>query len=97
MAETTTHGTIEEFRDALALLKRDTAKVLAEMQIGGDRSKRRELGRALEACKRRSKPVGRLAEGLLGEEGLTEEVRAELEQATAFLTQLQAFDARQSE
>ena len=95
MSDAAVSERLDEFREALSLLKRDTAKVLAERQFGGDRKKRRELGRALEACKRRSKTVDRLLDGLLilDDEVLSSEERTELDQARRFLTQLQEFDA----
>ena len=91
MSEPAVAGRLTEFRDALAQLKRDTAKVVAAMQLGGERRKRRELARSLEACKRRGRAAGRQVDALLLEESLSPEERAELEQAAAFLAQLQEF------
>ena len=91
MSEQAVAGRLSEFRDALAQLKRDTAKVVAAMQLGGERRKRRELARSLEACKRRGRVVGRQVDALLTEESLSPDERAELERASAFLAQLQEF------
>jgi hypothetical protein len=91
MSEPAIAGRLTEFRDALAQLKRDTAKVVAAMQLGGDRRKRRELARSLEACKRRGRAVSRYVDALLPEESLSADERAELEQAASFLAQLQEF------
>lgn len=94
MSEIAVADRLAEFRDSLAQLKRDTAKVVAAMQLGGERRQRRELVRALERCKRRGKAVGRLVDGLLSldEAALSAGERSELEQATRFLGQLQEFE-----
>jgi hypothetical protein len=90
MSETTAVR-LSEFRDALAQLKRDTARIVAAMQLGGERRKRREIARALEGCKRRGRQIGRTASELLEGETLSREERDEIEAATRFLTQLQEF------
>jgi hypothetical protein len=88
----TTDVRLSEFREALAQLKRDTARVVASMQMGGERRKRRELARALEGCKRRGRQIGRIANELLAQaETFSREEREELEGAMRFLTQLQDF------
>lgn len=80
---------VETLRSALTDLKREVAKVIAAMQLGGDRAKRRELAKRLTACRKRAKALessaGTLLESL--EEGATG-LRDELEQALRFLEQM---------
>ncbi|HEX5140079.1 MAG TPA: hypothetical protein VFX19_03985 [Dehalococcoidia bacterium] len=87
----TTHiSDIESLRAALTDLKREAAKVIAAMQLGGDRAKRRDLARRLATCRKRAKSLEAPAGSLLAAspEGAPE--RAELEQALRFLSQMQA-------
>jgi hypothetical protein len=95
MAEPAISDNLAELRASLTQLKREAAKVVAEMQLGGDRRKRRELARALEHCKRHGKTVERLVDQLLSNEtpALAEEEQTEVEQAKRFLGQLQEFQA----
>jgi hypothetical protein len=81
---------VESLRAALTELKREVAKVIAAMQLGGDRAKRRELSKRLAACRKRAKALEAPAEALLASAGGdgAPEVRAELEQAQRFLTQM---------
>jgi hypothetical protein len=80
---------IESLRTALTELKRETAKVIAAMQLGGDRARRRELSKRLATCRKRAKALEAPAEALLASAGEeSPEVRAELEQAQRFLTQM---------
>lgn len=93
MNESTTTDEVAELRASLTAVKRQIAKVVAQSQVGGDRKVRREMARSLEGAKRRGRNLQRTAEDLLTRDSLTLEERADLEQATRFLTQLQAFQA----
>ena len=93
MIESTATGELAELRASLTAVKREAAKVLAQMQLGGDRKVRRELVRTLESAKRRGRNLQRTVDGLLALDALSEAERAELQQASRFLTQLQAFQS----
>ena len=79
---------IESLRSALTELKREVAKVIAAMQLGGDRAKRRELTKRLAACRKRAKAFETPATALLESASEDDPSRAELEQAMRFLTQM---------
>jgi hypothetical protein len=82
---------LESLRAALTELKREVAKVIAAMQLGGDRAKRRELSKRLATCRKRAKALESPVGALLASVGdQAPEVRGELEQATRFLTQMRA-------
>ena len=80
---------VEELRAALTELKREVAKVIAAMQLGGDRGTRRALRKRMAMCRKRAKalegPATTLLESTSSEDTAS---RAELEQATRFLTQM---------
>jgi hypothetical protein len=89
---------VDALRPALTELKREVAKVIAAMQVGGDRAKRRELTKRLAACRKRAKALESPAHTLLEsiEDG-AEDVRAELEQAVRFLAQMRTMGTGQRE
>ena len=91
MTESTTTDQIAELRASLTAVKRDVAKVVAHWQVGGDRKVRREMTRKLEGAKRRGRNLQRTTDELLALDTLSLDERAELEQASRFLTQMQAF------
>ena len=79
---------VESLRTALTELKREVAKVIAAMQLGGDRAKRRELTKRLAACRKEARAFETPATALLESAGEDDPSRAELEQAMRFLTQM---------
>jgi hypothetical protein len=79
---------VDTLRAALTGLKREVAKVIAAMQLGGDRAKRRELSKRLSACRKQAKALEAPATLLLDACGEDEATRAELVQAMRFLTQM---------
>ena len=79
--------------NSISELKREAAKVIAGMQFGGDRRKRRDLTRRMEACRRRARALSREASVLLPH--LQDETeRAELQKQLSFLAQLSVLGAR---
>ena len=80
---------LESLRHSLSAFKAELAKVIVGMQAGGDRKKRRDLTRRMDACKRRSRALSRQVDAMLL--GLEEdhEARAELETAAVFLGKVQ--------
>lgn len=93
MSGSTTTDRVDELRVSLTAVKRQVAKVVAQSQVGGDRKVRREMARSLEGAKRRGRNLQRTTEELLTLNSLTAEERADLEQASRFLTQLQGFQS----
>ena len=88
---TTEHETgLAELRDALAQLRRDSARIVAKMHVGGiQRKERRELERQLAACRKRGKALEPKVDALLPvAEGETKE---RLEKDAYFLSQLRTF------
>src|SRR5688572_4213217 len=79
---------VESLRTALTELKREVAKVIAAMQLGGERAKRRELTKRLAVCRKQAKALESPASALLDSTGEDNPARAELEQAMRFLTQM---------
>ena len=79
---------VATLRAALTELKREVAKVIAAMQLGGERAKRRELTKRLAACRKQAKALEAPASALLGSASEEDPARAELEQAMRFLTQM---------
>ena len=79
---------VETLRAALTELKREVAKVIAAMQLGGERAKRRELTKRLAACRKRAKALEAPAMALLEPASGEDPSRVELEQAMRFLTQM---------
>jgi hypothetical protein len=80
---------LEELRDALAQLRRDSARIVARMHIGAPRKERRELDRQLAACRKRGKALEPQVDMLLpAAEG---EIKERLEKDAYFLTQLRTF------
>src|SRR5687768_10764373 len=79
---------VESLRAALTELKREVAKVIAAMQLGGERAKRRELTKRLAGCRKQAKVLEPPASALLDSAGEGDPARAELEQAMRFLTQM---------
>jgi hypothetical protein len=75
-------------RAALTELKREVAKVIAAMQLGGERAKRRELTKRLAACRKQAKAFETPAMALLDSASEDDPSRAELEQAMRFLIQM---------
>jgi hypothetical protein len=84
---------LEALRQSIGELKREAAKVIAAMQFGGDRRKRRELTRRLESCRRRARGLSREAAALLHSVA-GEPERGELEKHLTFLDQLSVLGAR---
>ena len=92
MADAAAAPALDDLRQAVAALKAETAKVVAALQLGGDRRQRRELGRQLEKCQRKGRSLGpRVRELLEAAEGLPEAEKTELALADAFLTMLQSY------
>lgn len=80
---------LEELRDALAQLRRDSARIVARMHVGAPRKERRELERQLAACRKRGKALEPQVDALLpAAEG---EIKERLEKDAYFLTQLRTF------
>lgn len=76
----------ETLRRAVAELRQDTAKVMAAMQLGGQRRERREQERRLSACRKRARALAPQVQALLpNAEGDTKE---RLEKDATFLSQL---------
>jgi predicted nucleic acid-binding Zn-ribbon protein len=80
---------VEALRSALTVYKQDLAKVIAGMQAGGERKQRRDLGRRLDACKRRARVLSREVDEVLAALGEDHEARSELETAAVFLVKVQ--------
>ena len=80
---------VESLRAALTELKREVAKVIAAMQLGGDRAKRRELSKRLATCRKRARALEGPTTALLAATAdEASETRTELAQAQRFLTQM---------
>jgi hypothetical protein len=80
---------LAELRDALAQLRRDSARIVAKMHVGAPRKERRELERALAACRKRGKALEPQVDALLpAAEG---EAKERLEKDAYFLSQLRTF------
>ena len=80
---------LEALRQSLSVFKAELAKVIVGMQAGGDRKKRRDLKRRLDASKRRAKALTRDVAVMLVELPEGHEARPELETAIVFLTKVQ--------
>lgn len=80
---------LESLRQSLSAFKAELAKVIVGMQAGGDRKKRRDLTRRMDACKRRAKHLTREAASVLESLEPEHEARAELETAVVFLGKVQ--------
>jgi len=80
----------------LSAYKQELAKVIAGMQIGGERRVRRDLARRLGACKRRGRALSARIEDVLAGLDTDHEARPELETALVFLEKVQQLgeDAR---
>ena len=80
---------LELLRQSLTVYKQELAKVIAGMQVGGDRKVRRDLMRRMDTCKRRAKTLSRQVDEVLT--GLEDghEARPELETAAVFLGKVQ--------
>jgi len=87
---TTEHETgLAELREALAQLRRDSARIVAKMHVGVQRKERRELERQLAACRKRGKELEPKVDALLPvAEG---EAKERLEKDAYFLSQLRTF------
>jgi hypothetical protein len=87
---TTDHETdLAELREALAQLRRDSARIVARMHVGAQRKERRELERQLAACRKRGKALEPKVDALLPvAEG---EAKERLEKDAYFLSQLRTF------
>jgi hypothetical protein len=80
---------LESLRQALADLRRDSARIVAKMHVGVQRKERRELERQLAACRKRGKVLEPQVDALLpGAEG---EIKERLERDAYFLEQLRSF------
>jgi hypothetical protein len=80
---------LESLRQALADLRRDSARIVAKMHVGVQRKERRELERQLAACRKRGKALEPQVDALLpGAEG---EIKERLERDAYFLEQLRSF------
>jgi phage shock protein A len=80
---------LESLRQALADLRRDSARIVAKMHVGAQRKERRELERQLAACRKRGKALEPQVDALLpGAEG---EIKERLERDAYFLEQLRSF------
>jgi hypothetical protein len=80
---------LDTLRQALAELRRDSARIVARMHVGAPRKERRELERQLAACRKRGKALEPQVDALLpGAEG---ETRERLEKDAYFLSQLRTF------
>ena len=80
---------LESLRQALADLRRDSARIVAKMHVGAQRKERRELERQLAACRKRGKVLEPQVDALLpGAEG---EIKERLERDAYFLEQLRSF------
>ncbi len=76
-------------REALAALRRDSARIVAKMHVGVPRKERRELERRLAACRKRGRALEPQVDALLPlAEGETKE---RLEKDVYFLSQLRTF------
>ena len=88
---------LESLRQSLSAYKAELAKVIAGMQLGGDRKTRRDLTRRLDACKRRARHLSRQTESVLATLNEDHEARPELETAVIFLGKVQDLgNARES-
>lgn len=81
--------TLEELRDALAQLRRDSARIVAKMHVGAVRKERRDLERQLAACRKRGKRLEPLVDAKLP--GAKGEAKERLEKDAYFLSQLRTF------
>jgi hypothetical protein len=81
--------TLEQLRDELAQLRRDSARVVAKMHVGAARKERRDLERQLAACRKRGRRLEPFVDAKLPDaEG---EVKERLEKDAYFLSQLRTF------
>jgi hypothetical protein len=80
---------LASLRQALADLRRDSARIVARMHVGAQRKERRELERQLAVCRKRGRALEPQVEALLpGAEGDDKE---RLEKDAYFLEQLRSF------
>jgi hypothetical protein len=80
---------LASLREALAELRRDSARIVARMHVGAQRKERRELERQLAVCRKRGKALEPALQTLLpGAEG---EDKERLEKDAYFLEQLRSF------
>lgn len=80
---------LQSLRESLSAFKAELAKVIVGMQAGGDRKKRRDLTRRMDACKRRARALSRQTEEILSTLEDGHEARPELETARVFLGKVQ--------
>jgi hypothetical protein len=80
---------LEELRDALAQLRRDSARIVAKMHVGAPRRERRDLQRQLAACRKRGKALEPQVDALLP--AAEREIKERLEKDAYFLSQLRTF------
>lgn len=80
---------LASLRQSLSAFKAELAKVIVGMQAGGDRKKRRDLTRRMDACKRRARGLSRQVEAVLTQLDTEHEARPELETASVFLGKVQ--------
>ena len=80
---------LEALRQSLSTFKAELAKVIVGMQAGGDRKKRRDLTRRMDACKRRARGLSRQVDIVLAHLEPEHEARPELETASVFLGKVQ--------
>jgi hypothetical protein len=85
---------LEAVLESLATFKQELAKVIAGMQVGGDRKVRRDLRRRLDACKRRARRLSRQVDEVLAGLDDGHEARPELETAVVFLGKVQDLGSR---
>ena len=80
---------VDALRQSLSEFKAELAKVIVGMQAGGDRKKRRDLTRRMDACKRRARTLSRQTDEVLSTLDESHEARPELETAVVFLGKVQ--------
>jgi predicted nucleic acid-binding Zn-ribbon protein len=80
---------LESLRQSLSAFKQEMAKVIVGMQVGGDRKRRRDLTRRMDASKRRAKALAREVDAVLRSLDETHEARPELATAAMFLAKIQ--------
>ena len=80
---------LESLRQSLSAFKAELAKVIVGMQAGGDRKKRRDLTRRMDASKRRARALSREVDAVLTGLKAEHEARPELETASVFLGKVQ--------
>ncbi len=87
---TADQGTVlAELRDALAQLRRDSARIVAKMHVGVPRKERRGLERQLAGCRKRGKALEPRVDSLLPL--AAGEAKERLEKDAYFLSQLRTF------